>query len=360
MEDAIKRIKGLLVKKNMTQKRLAELSGITKETINRILNGKQDLKPNTLTKIADALNVSTYEIHETIEDRGEQFKIAGYIEFGNGIIRKVTSLKTLHDIVAEAERIEAIYNFKEAILPEQKNYSLEDIDYLKDEHIDAEKLLVWSFKSQTDNFDGQNFNVGNLANGYGFDLEGVHFNNSEAAYIAGMFSNNTPDHCRIQQELQMNDDGKKAQDEILTKNQSICRTDWKECNLETGIPFYVEWMKWVVWQKCRTNQDFAHLLKDIPLNAMIVEDNTGNDDPTAKIWGCHNTELAKKRDQFREKFKDQHPYAKNKEINEAVLNHMNNAGVWEGRNVMGKILKACSICLITGKELPINYQQNIK
>ena len=131
MKDAIERIKGLLIKKNMTQKQLAEQSGLTKETVNRILNGRQELKPNTLVKIAEALNVSTYDLHETIEDRGDQFKIAGYIEFGNGIIRKVSSLKALRDIVAEIERREADYNFKEAILPKQRNYKLEDIDYLK-------------------------------------------------------------------------------------------------------------------------------------------------------------------------------------------------------------------------------------
>ena len=57
-----------------------------------------------------------------------------------------------------------------------------------------------------------------------------------------------------------------------------------------------------------------------------------------------------------EKYKDQHPGAKKKEVDEAALK-MNNVGVWEGKNVMGKILKACSICLITGQELDINMDQ---
>ena len=115
-------------------------------------------------------------------------------------------------------------------------------------------------------------------------------------------------------------------------------------------------MKWVVWQKCKTNADFAKLLRQVPLNAMIVEDSTGKYDPTAKIWGCHNTELWRRRRAKGEKYKGLHPAAKKKEIAEEELK-MNNVGVWEGRNVMGKILKACSLCLIAGEELPINYPQ---
>ena len=356
MKDAIERIKGLLIKKNMTQKQLAEQSGLTKETVNRILNGRQELKPNTLVKIAEALNVSTYDLHETIEDRGDQFKIAGYIEFGNGIIRKVSSLKALRDIVAGIERREADYNFKEAILPKQRNYKLEDIDYLKEEHIDATTVLVRSFKSQDDIIDGQKFNVGNMVKGFGFQLGDVHFNNSEAAYIAGLFSNNTPEHLNIQKQLQENDNGWKAKKEIREQNKRLGRRDWTECDPETGIPFNIEWMKWVVWQKCKTNADFAKLLRQVPLNAMIVEDSTGKYDPTAKIWGCHNTELWRRRRAKGEKYKGLHPAAKKKEIAEEELK-MNNVGVWEGRNVMGKILKACSLCLIAGEELPINYPQ---
>lgn len=359
MQDAVERIKGLLIKKNMTQKQLASESGLTKETINRILNGKQELRPNTLEKIAQALNVSTFDLHETLDDRGDQYKIAGYIEFGNGIIRKISSLKSLRDIVEEIERREEIYNFKEAILPPQKNYTIDDIDYLRYERIDATEVLVRGFKSQEDIVEGKKFNVGNMAKGFGFDLEGVRFNNSEAAYISGLFSNNTPEHRRIQEELVANDDGWKAKKEIRNKYRNVGRRDWTEPDPHTGIPFNVEWMKWVVWQKCKTNPEFAELLRQVPLNAMIVEDSTGNHDSTARVWGCHNEELRKRRDMLRDKYRDQHPKAKKKEIDEAALK-MNNAGVWEGRNVMGKILKACSICLHTGQELEINEDQLFK
>ena len=236
------------------------------------------------------------------------------------------------------------------------HFTDEDIDYLKEEHIDATTVLVRSFKSQDDIIDGQKFNVGNMVKGFGFQLGDVHFNNSEAAYIAGLFSNNTPEHLNIQKQLQENDNGWKAKKEIREQNKRLGRRDWTECDPETGIPFNIEWMKWVVWQKCKTNADFAKLLRQVPLNAMIVEDSTGKYDPTAKIWGCHNTELWRRRRAKGEKYKGLHPAAKKKEIAEEELK-MNNVGVWEGRNVMGKILKACSLCLIAGEELPINYPQ---
>ena len=70
--DAIDRIKGLLIKKGMTQVTLAERSGVTKETINRILQRKISLKPNTLEKIAKGLDVSTYFLQETEYDREDQ------------------------------------------------------------------------------------------------------------------------------------------------------------------------------------------------------------------------------------------------------------------------------------------------
>ena len=45
----------------------------------------------------------------------------------------------------------------------------------------------------------------------------------------------------------------------------------------------------------------------------------------------------------------------NKDSLNIERNKWNRYGVWEGRNLMGKILKACSICLINGTELPIDY-----
>ena len=54
----VERIKVVMKEMGLNQSQLAERSGLSFGTVNRILNGKQDLKPNTLQKIADGLNVS--------------------------------------------------------------------------------------------------------------------------------------------------------------------------------------------------------------------------------------------------------------------------------------------------------------
>lgn len=351
--DTIDRIKGILIKKGMTQVALAERSGLTKETISRILQRKQALKANTLEKIAGGLDVSTYSLQETEYDREDQYKICGYIEFGLGTIRKVTSLKQLKDVVTEIERKEQDYNFKEAILPQQTKITLADIDYLRDERIDATKVLVKSFKSGDDVIDGEKFDIGNMCSGYDFTIGDFTFHNSEAAYIAGLFSNKTDNHYVIQNELSECINGWKAKKEIRAKYERNGRLDWTEPDPDTGIPFNVEWMKYVVWQKCITNQDFAAKLKKVPREAWIVEDSTGNHASTAMVWGCHNDELRKRREVAGEKYKAQHPSAKKSKVKEEMLK-MNNVGIWRGKNIMGKILKACSLCLLDGRSLPIN------
>ena len=352
--DAIDRIKGLLIKKGMTQVTLAERSGVTKETINRILQRKISLKPNTLEKIAKGLDVSTYFLQETEYDREDQYKICGYIEFGYGTIRKVTTLKQLKNVVAEIERKEQDYNFKDAVLPQpQRKITLADIDYLRDERIDATKVLVKSFKSGDDIIDGEKFDIGNMCAGYDFTIGEFTFHNSESAYIAGLFSNNSVDHFVIQEELCECTNGWKAKKGIRAKYARNGRSDWTEPDPETGIPFNVEWMKYVVWQKCITNRDFAAKLKKVPREAWIVEDSTGNHASTAMVWGCHNDELRKRREVAGEKYKALHPNAKKSKVKEEMLK-MNNVGIWRGKNIMGKILKACSLCLLDGRSLPIN------
>ena len=52
------------VKKNLTQKQLAELIGVSVSTINRIETGKQVLKIDMLNKLTSVLEVSVNELLE--------------------------------------------------------------------------------------------------------------------------------------------------------------------------------------------------------------------------------------------------------------------------------------------------------
>ena len=347
MEAAMQRIIEILEEQGITKTQLAEKSGLALGTISRILNGKQELKANTLSKIAEALDISVYEIADTDEDSRARFKIAGYLDYCGDIYR----VKSLKDLKAQVQKIEALeegFKFKEAKLPKQSPITLADIDFNKWEVIDATKVEVRSFKSGQDIVEGEPFDIGNMCAGYPFLLNGEPFNNSEAAYIAGKFSNNTEEHIKIQRRLQENNDGYAAKKKIRQRNEVIARTkqDWETFN--------VDFMKYVVWQKCKTNKDFAKKLISVPITALIVENSTGMTGETAQVWGCFNKPLMVLRDAKKKKLKMENPKANAEALN-IEGNKWNRYGVWEGRNLMGKILKACSLCLLSGEELPIDY-----
>lgn len=52
------------IKKDMTQKQLGDLVGVSPATINRIELGKQSIKLETLKKIAEILEVTVNELIE--------------------------------------------------------------------------------------------------------------------------------------------------------------------------------------------------------------------------------------------------------------------------------------------------------
>ena len=60
----MKNIKLSRIKKDMTQKQLGELVGVSPATINRIELGKQSIKLETLKKIAEILEVTVNELIE--------------------------------------------------------------------------------------------------------------------------------------------------------------------------------------------------------------------------------------------------------------------------------------------------------
>ena len=57
-----KKIKNIRKSKNITQERLAEIIGIDPKNVSRIENGNSYPSADTLTAIANALNVEIYEL----------------------------------------------------------------------------------------------------------------------------------------------------------------------------------------------------------------------------------------------------------------------------------------------------------
>lgn len=108
------------------------------------------------------------------------------------------------------------------------------------------------------------------------------FQNSECAYIAGMFSEATECHSDLQEALCHEGNGFMAKKKIRRFNEDAKRADWEEFN--------IQWMLYCVWCKVVGNADFRNMLLSIPTDAVIIEDSTFQNGATAAIWGTKNKE----------------------------------------------------------------------
>lgn len=356
--EAIEKIREHLSENGITQSKLAELSGLSFGTVNRILNRKQELYPNTLKKLADALNLSVTDLEE--ENRSFNYAVQGYLQFGKEI-EHITSFQQLKNWIKKFEPlITELPNKAKAIQREEAHnkkkikqscIKKEDIDFYKSETIDASKVETWSFRKAEDERDGLDIDLGNMCVSYPFSINGHTFTNSEALYICGLFSNDTPKHKQIQEKLLFAKSGYDAKKSVRTKYEdSFAREDWETFN--------VEWMKWCVWQKITGSDDFRKTLSDIPQDAYIIENSTHQKGKTATFWGMKNPELEEKRDIVEECAKYDYPSIKKKDLTIKTMearNQLNHIGIWHGINCMGKILKYLQLCLIDGSEPQINY-----
>ncbi|MBR1550846.1 MAG: NADAR family protein [Muribaculaceae bacterium] len=221
--------------------------------------------------------------------------------------------------------------------------------FCRTEAYDAAVLNCYAFRRGTDERNGIVLSLGNMVSGYPFEIEGIRFENSECAYIAGAFSSGTPHHLALQRQLTVCTNGFMAKKGIRKPHDSEVRADWEVFN--------VEWMKYVVWQKCLGNSDFRKLLLSLPDNAIIIEDSTFQAGCTATVWGTRNVELKKRLNAYKKELKAQgyNKAAIKRECDTKRLGEWSQVGVFVGRNVMGKILMACRRALVNGTEPNIDY-----
>ena len=230
----------LIEERELTQQQFAKLVGIHYITLNKNLT-KDNFSTKSLEKIAKACGTSVYDLQsDSVEITLTQ--VSGYIEH-NGEIVKIKDLKTLKKLVDKLDTQESLMKAKQIKLPKQNNITLEDITLDHWEEYDATQMQIMSFRHHYDIVNGAQFNVGNMCAGYPFTLHGITFQNSEAAYIAGIYSHNNPEHIRLQKTLIAINDGYKAKKEYRhSRYDHVKREDWESFN--------IEWMKYVVWQKC--------------------------------------------------------------------------------------------------------------
>lgn len=223
-------------------------------------------------------------------------------------------------------------------------------DFLvREEAYEASSLNCFAFRHGYDVRQGLSLSLGNMVRGFGFDLQGIHFHNSECAYIAGAFSYGTDAHLAIQRQLVVCNNGYAAKKTIRKPHDNEKRADWETFN--------VEWMKYVVWQKCLGNEDFRGLLLSFPKNAVIIEDCTFQKGSTATVWGTRNDDLKKRLNHLRKELKAQGmcKAAIKREQDRMRLGEWATVGQFVGQNLMGKILMVCKEALEYGSEPSIDY-----
>lgn len=187
--------------------------------------------------------------------------------------------------------------------------------------------------------------LSNMAGGYPFEFWGVIWPSSEQLYLCGEFSD-----PKIQQELLSQTSGYAAKRFIKAKHKKQVREDFPS--------FRLQWMLWVVWQKCLGNADFRKKLLSIPEGVILVEETTRDTGGTAIVWGCRNTELVACRKQLTERIKRHSTNLTKKALDHhinAETNKVRDIGTFIGQNNIGKILMLCRRCLIEGCEPPIDH-----
>lgn len=132
---------------------------------------------------------------------------------------------------------------------------------------------------------------------------------TEHLYLCGEWSNDTPEHRAIQEDVCTATSGYAAKRYKKSKHKRHIRPDFTS--------FRYDWMLWYVWQKCLASESFNCLLRSVPDGSTIVE--LVKNDP---VWAAY-------------------PDAQ---------------GIIRGGNAMGKILALCRSYLIAGTEPPINRQ----
>ena len=222
------------------------------------------------------------------------------------------------------------------------------------EHINASHFNCLSFSKASDIVNGINVRLSNMAGGYPFSFGGVTWHDSETLYLCGEFSDSSEKHLLVQEDMQRQTSGFAAKRFIKKRNSNLIRQDFAD--------FRIQWMLYVIWQKCKGNADFANLLLQLPHDAIIIEDTTKQQGDTREVWGCTNTELAIRRAELKKKVTRQ-AKSGNPKISKAALKRIvnsetckvNGIGTFVGQNNLGKILMICRDCLIQGVEPLIDY-----
>ena len=129
----------------------------------------------------------------------------------------------------------------------------------------------------------------------------------------------------------------------------MARRDWEEYN--------IDWMLYVVWSKVKGNEDFKKILLELPDDSVIIEDSTFQAGRTATVWGTKNKIQKGLAMDYKKELKGRGMSKKCiKDLcDEKRLGEWRKSGVYEGKNLMGKILMLCRDALKKGVVPQIDF-----
>ena len=227
---------------------------------------------------------------------------------------------------------------------------ISDICILGREEVYKASPRIWSFKYADDIVNGIQLNLSNMVGSYPFMFGGFQWRDSERLYLCGEFSTNTEQDYQIQRKLVEAKSGYAAKRFVKTPNKRFVRVDFAE--------FRLQWMLYVVWQKCQGNDNFRKLLMQVPHDVVLIENTTTDNQGSADVWGCRNKELVDYRNALAAEITEANPSMKKKALKHLInveTNKVDSIGEWRGQNNIGKILMICRDCIKEGKQPVMDY-----
>lgn len=315
------------------------------------------------------------KIDKRIPKNGVDFKpdfnVFGALDGGG---EKAIIKKLCGDLKVKADSLSDLMGIKKSMLEteaertkkarknweKRKPLSWDDFSFRVVHEYDTSKQECWSFNRKDDVRDGINLKLGNMSNGYGVSMLGIDFPNSEVPYQLAIF-NNEKDSIKLQEEIVDPQNGWIGRG-LQMKRKYIYGREYKrflrDTEFENGKEMWCfEWMKFVVWEKVRQNEEFKNILLSIPKEAIIIEQaqhKPQKDNPS--MWGAWNGELKKEREILERFYEIEHGLSKVEDSVpiESVPYQVNNVGTFVGENSMGQILTMAKLALNEEINLPID------
>ena len=277
--------------------------------------------------------------------------------------------KTKRDLKVEINSLDELFQMRDDILEKEaqrteickRNWkastpiSWNDFSFRKIHEYDTQKQECWSFNSKTDVRDGISLRLGNMANGYGVEILGIQFPNSEIPYQLAIFKK---DAIKIQEEIVDTNNGW-LYNGLKMKRKFIYNREYAQYRRDTEFEggkelWCFEWMKWLIWEKVKQNKDFADILLAIPQNAIIIEQAQKKQKDKPSMWGAWNDKLLRERKIVIRAAQIENGLGKTSKVVKDEIYKVNNVGKWQGENAMGEILTMAKLALNQGINLPVD------